>query len=101
MKNLLESIHQCVFEPSDDGIHLPEICKKCKEKKSVHHLINESHSNEEGKKGMSNHEYILMGLKLTKYDEMVQLALKSEKAAKKSTILQRIRTFVNNLLIVS
>ena len=83
---LLKSINQCVFEPSDDGIHLPDICKKCNENKSVHHLINESHSVENGETHMSNKKFILIALKLLKYDEMVKIALKKEKENKRNKL---------------
>lgn len=76
----LSKIHPCVFEPSDNGINLPEVCKKCKRKKNDHQLINESH---EGK--MDNYKFILSILKLSLYDEIVKIALEAEAKKKKSS----------------
>lgn len=74
LKKIKEEPLDCVFEPSDDGYHLPEVCKKCHNKRNEHLFINQSHS---GK--MDNHKVMLIGEKLINYDKLVQLALEKEK----------------------
>lgn len=75
-----DKINQCIFEPSDNGYHLPEICKKCKKKKSTHLFINESHDAKAGK--MDNYKLMLVGLKLYNYDKLIKILLKQEKTKK-------------------